>query len=80
MRIFRSPPRTYPKERGLFGAPGTFGAPFTQNDTAYVYVNLATRLADFDNVAAGCCCGIGALDKFLGNSVELGGLRAFGSG
>ena len=32
--FFAHHPRTYPKElTTLFGAPGTFGAPFSQNDT-----------------------------------------------
>jgi hypothetical protein len=32
-RFFAHHPRTYPKELALFKAPGTFGAPFAQNDT-----------------------------------------------
>jgi len=32
-RFFAHHPRTYPTELTLCGAPGTFGAPFTQNDT-----------------------------------------------
>jgi hypothetical protein len=32
-RFFAHHPQTYPKERSLFGAPGAFGAPFTQNDS-----------------------------------------------
>jgi len=36
-RFFVHHPRTYPKELSLFGAPGTFGAPFTQNDIADFY-------------------------------------------
>ena len=30
--FFAHHPQTYPKEHSLFGAPGAFGAPFTQND------------------------------------------------
>jgi hypothetical protein len=33
-RFFAHHPRTYPTELSLCGAPGTFGAPFTQNDIA----------------------------------------------
>jgi len=45
--FFAHHPRTYPKERfSLFGAPETFGAPFTQNDT----VSLGARLTQSDVV------------------------------
>jgi len=33
-RFFGHHPRTYPTELSLCGAPGTFGVPFAQNDTA----------------------------------------------
>src|SRR6185437_2630686 len=35
-RFFAHHPRTYPTELRLCGAPGTFGAPFTQNDTMLI--------------------------------------------
>lgn len=34
-RFFAHYPRTCAKERALFGAPDTFGAPFPQNDTIF---------------------------------------------
>jgi hypothetical protein len=43
-RFFARHPRTYPKERcSLFGAPKTFGAPFTQNDIVNCERNIQTR-------------------------------------
>ena len=88
-------PEPTPKSKSLFGAPGTFGAPFAQNDSVREGKNAhrrgmtsptftanfrVRRLGDFDYVAAGCCCGIGALDEFLRNRVELRGLRTLGAG
>src|ERR1700722_19253828 len=43
-RIFAHHPRTYPKELSLFGAPETFGARFTQHDTATLVRVAETRI------------------------------------